>query len=167
MTKSELKKILRYDPETGIFIWLVSRSCKRNIGDIAGHKNKNGYVKINIKGTLYYAHRLAFLYMTGKYPSEDVDHIDGDKHNNRWSNLRSATRSQNICNRGPTSKNSTGFKGVTFDKRRNKFIASGTINKKTRHLGRFDTPQEAYMAYTNFVRKAHGEYFYETNKKEN
>jgi hypothetical protein len=98
ITQIELKELLSYDPETGIFKWLPRPRSSR-IKYEAGHKMTNGYITIRIKNKQYLAHRLAFLYMTGKFPDKCVDHIDRVRDNNRWDNLREVTPQENSFNR--------------------------------------------------------------------
>jgi len=99
LTQAKLRDILWYDPETGVFIWL--RPPKHNsklLGKPAGNTRPDGYTTIRINGEAYYAHRLAFLYMTGQWPEPETDHIDRNPFNDRWSNLREATSSLNKYN---------------------------------------------------------------------
>lgn len=97
LSQEYLKSILHYDPETGILSWKVDRR-RVKIGQIAGYLCL-GYVAIGIDGKLYKGHRLAWLYMTGEWPKDEIDHINRTKHDNRWVNLREATKEQNCDNR--------------------------------------------------------------------
>jgi hypothetical protein len=115
-----------------------------------------GYVLVGVDGPQYLAHRLAWLYMTGAWPDAEVDHIDGNRANNAWSNLRLASRSQNIANSGLRVTNTTGFKGVF--KARKKFNAKITVNYKSVNLGNFDTKEEASAAYKRAAQAAFGEF---------
>lgn len=115
LTQERLKYLLTYNPDTGDFIWNMSRSWLAKKGDKAGFLNY-GYKYIRVDKLIMACHRLAFLYVEGKMPPNDVDHINGIKDDNRWLNLRKATKSQNLCNRGIPINNSTGFKGVTINK---------------------------------------------------
>lgn len=135
LTQELLRSLLRYEPETGKFFWLKSGTGKRR--PEAGNFSR-GYVRIGIHGKLYYAHRLAFLYMTGRMP-DLVDHKDGDESNCRWDNLRESTHADN-------GKNSS-HRGFHKASRGNKFVAQMTTNYKTESLGTFDTPEEARAAY--------------------
>lgn len=149
ITQDELKKQLHYDSETGVFTWLISNSPRVKIGDIAGFfdKYKYGYIFIRINKKLYRAHRLAFLYMEGKFPPKDVDHIDRVRHNNIWNNLRKATRLENMQNISLSSRNTSGYLGVSFDKKRNKFISQIKINGNIKYIGRFETAIQAHIKY--------------------
>jgi len=156
LSQDELKKLLHYDPETGIFTRLTN--CPRSNfkkGDIAGFAFE-GYIIVNIIGKTYSAHRLAFLYMTGRFPKIDTDHIDTNGINNKWSNLREATKSENGQNLIKAKKNnlSTGILGVYI--RKDGFIYSKIkINRKQHHLGYFNSVEEASAAYIKAKRELH------------
>lgn len=117
LTQRRLRALLRYDPATGIFINKVDRAARSPAGSVAGSANAQGRVYIKVGDKLYQAHRLAFLYMTGRWPRGMVDHRDTDPSNNRWGNLRDATRSQNGMNRGAPASSATGIKGVCWHKK--------------------------------------------------
>ena len=157
LTAERLRELLRYDPETGIFTAAVARA-NLNAGDIAGCPNAGGYIHIRIDYARYGAHRLAWLWMTGAWPNEKIDHINGDKADNRWCNLREATSAQNCWNRQKASNNTSGFKGVHWHKAHGRWVARIMIDGKRRHLGAFDTPEEAYAAYCNAARRDHCEF---------
>lgn len=156
ISQSKLKKYLHYDPDTGIFTKKIYRP-----GTIAGCKDDRGYILIGVDYKSYRGHRLAFLYMTGKMP-EQVDHIDRDKSNNRWSNLRIATNSQNHINKEKQKNNTSGFKGVGFQKNRKHLKTPWRVrikvNKKEIYLGHFSTPEKAALAYNEAAIKYFGEY---------
>lgn len=168
LTQEKLKSVLKYDKETGVFSWLITRPNipKIKIGTPAGYLNPNGYIYIRISGKYYKAHRLAFLYETGKMPINDVDHIDGIKNNNAFLNLRNATRIENSRNRSFQSNNTTGFKGVTFCKYHKKYKAYCSINGVKKSLGYFSTPEEASEAYEKYASSNFGEFYKEISKKE-
>lgn len=132
MTRDELKQILSYDPETGVFTWIKSMPPRGRVGQIAGNSNGNGYIRMSVRGKKYYAHRLAFLYMTGENP-EVIDHIDGNPLNNKWSNLRNCDQVTNIANQ-------KGKSGVR--QRYGRWYARFSNT----HLGVFDTEAEAIAA---------------------
>src|SRR4051812_10516942 len=111
LTQERLKELLSYDPLTGVFLWLEDRGGKR-AGDVAGCE-KRVYTLISVDDQIYRAHHLAWLYMTGEWPDPFVDHRDLNKHNNIWTNLREATKSQNQANIGLIKSNKSGFKGVS------------------------------------------------------
>lgn len=127
-------------------------------GMVAGsiHK-KQGYRFIGIERRHYKAARLAWLWMTGEWPSHDVDHRNRDRADDRWENLRHATRSQNGCNRG-LSRNTSGFKGVSWDKSRGRWFVSICVGGKQKNLGRFDCVEDAIAARNAAAERLHGEF---------
>jgi len=147
-TQSQLKELLNYDPNSGVLTWKVSRR-RTKAGAIAGSLRRNGYVELCISGKMYQAHRLAWLCMTGDWPEKsfDIDHIDMVRSNNSWNNLRLATRSQNKNNSPKHRDNTSGYKGVYFEKSSGKWKAQIMVNYKNKNLGRFPTKQDAYAAY--------------------
>lgn len=153
LTQSELKHKLHYNPLSGVFTWLVSAK-KVKYGDAAGTLDKDGYTVIRIAGRGYKAHRLAFLYMTGDFPVNTVDHKDKRPSNNAWENLRNATHSQNSCNRD--SKSKSGHKGVYW--LAGKWMASVTINKKLKYLGVFSDIEVAATVANNARIQLHGDF---------
>lgn len=132
LTQESLKEMLHYNPDTGVFTWI-----KRQGGNIAGTKRQGEYVRIYISGKYYFAHRLAYLYMDGKPPKNDVDHIDHAKGNNRWSNLREVTHSENLRNASTRKTNTSGFNGVCWHKACEKWTASIMFEGKRVNLGYF------------------------------
>jgi hypothetical protein len=157
LTHDRLRKILHYDPITGNFTWLANKS-NRNAGKIAGSVTDNGYRLIKINGRNYLGHRLAWLYMTGEWPKEMVDHKDRIKFNNVWTNLREATRSQNQANAGLPSTNCSGIKGVHWDKKDKKWRAQIGVKGKKINLGGFDTPEPAHAAYVFAANEYFGDF---------
>lgn len=151
LTASRLRELLHYDPETGVFTWRVrwGSACP---GDIAARihipgDRKRGYGYIAVDGVRYSANRLAWLYMTGKWPSMMVDHADGDPGNDRFTNLREATATQNLMNMRIRRDNTSGFKGVNFHGEKGRWRAYIQHAGRRQHLGYFDTAQEAHKAY--------------------
>jgi hypothetical protein len=157
ITHEQVLKALDYDPETGIFFWKVSR-CGVRKGSVAGCKNKEGYWKIGIGGTVVLAHRLAFFYMTGAWPDKDIDHKNCDKLDNRWNNIREATRAQNVCNTGLKANNTSGYKGVIWSAVHNKYVARITVKKIRKTIGYFSNIEDAAQAYKNASTMLHGEF---------
>lgn len=154
LTQERLKQILHYDPETGVFTRILAISRKSKVGDIVGTPNAHGHLVINIAGKIRYAHRLAWLYMTGSFPINSIDHINGVKTDNRFCNLRDVTHTVNCQNhRAPQSSNSHGYMGCTRDKKR--WTSSICVNGNRIRLGMFDTPEEAEAAYLNAKRIHH------------
>lgn len=155
LTAARLRHLLAYDQHTGIFTRLVQTTPAVQIGDVAGTLTRNGYVQISVDGTFYYAHRLAWFYMTGKWPAEDIDHMDGMRANNQFANLRSATRQVNAQNKRRASSNSkAGLLGVSHTTNGKPFARIGNDGKQT-FLGVFDSAQEAHAAYVSAKRQLH------------
>jgi hypothetical protein len=147
----ELIKLLRYDPDTGLFYWLVTGA--RNIaGQQAGHTNTDdNYVRIGLGGYVYRAHQLAWFYMTGEWV-DGIDHEDGVTNNNRWLNLREANQFQNSGNAKLSKANKSGYKGVIAKEGRH------TAACCRKYLGSFSTAEEAALAYDEEARKIFGEF---------
>lgn len=159
ITQAELKELMYYDPETGVFVWRVSKSKRVKVGSVAGTLQNKGYIHIKINGRKYLAHRLAFLYMTGTFPEHQIDHQNGIRADNRWNNLREATNSDNQRNSGKQANNTSGYKGVAWNKQAGKWYAQCGVNGKDYHIGSFTTANEAHAAYCAFAAKYHGEFF--------
>lgn len=157
LTAERLRELLDYAPEAGIFIWRVSRG-KAVAGAKAGTRSSNGYLHIGVDGRAYRAHRLAWLYVTGSWPIDQIDHINLIRTDNHWANLREATRSQNYANRRPYVTNKSGHKGVSWFKRDGRWRAAIVVNRKCTHLGLFDTREEAHAAYVAAAKFYFGEF---------
>jgi len=138
LTQSYLKSILNYDPDTGAFNWLSTGKGKR-LNLLCGKSDRFGYQIIGIQRKYYKAHRLAFLYMTGDFPLYQVDHIDGDRANNSWGNLRDVTQSENQRNTIVRRKSSSGIPNVTWNKNAGKW----RVAICGKHYGSFDDRFEA------------------------
>ncbi|MDI1360639.1 HNH endonuclease [Methylotenera sp.] len=158
MTQLELKKLLAYDPLTGHFTWLVSNNWSIKVGSNAGFISQEGYVVIKMFGIKYKGHRLAWLYMTGEFPKEDTDHINGVRSDNKFLNLREASREQNLRNTGKYKTNTSGFKGVSLVTKSKKWLAQATFKGQKKFLGLFKTPEEASESYQKFVNSNHGDF---------
>jgi hypothetical protein len=143
----ELRALLDYDPETGVFTWRVKTNSRAMRGSNAGTVGHDGRVTIRIRNRRYRAHRLAWLYVHGEWPTQEIDHINGDPGDNRIANLRVATRAQNLSNRPRQCNNKSGHKGVYLDRRRGKWQAQMMICGKSKHLGSFDAIEDAAAAY--------------------
>jgi len=157
ITINRIKELLLYDHETGIFRWKVMRGGSLP-GSIAGSLTWNGYHHIMIDGKNYRAHRLAWLYIYGEWPTIDIDHVDGDRTNNKIENLRLALRSQNNINSGPPKNNTSGIRGVYWNKKAGKFTASIGVNGKSIYLGLFSSIEEALDARISAEIKYYGEF---------
>ena len=154
ITAEQLREILDYNMETGIFIWKISPSKAVKAGDVAGNIDKRGYSTLGIRGEIYRTHRLAWLYVTGSWPTGMIDHINGIKADNRLVNLRDVGAGGNSENvRKPNKRNKSGFMGVIWYQ--NKWRASITVNRKTIRIGDYATPEEAHQAYLNAKRMFH------------
>ena len=139
-----IKEYIHYNPDTGQFVNLVDRNSRSRKGDVLGYVQSSGYIYLRFGGKVQRAHRLAWFYMTGEWPDFDIDHIDGDRTNNKFSNLRKATRQENTRNtkyRGGIS----GYKGVHPSLR--KWRARIRVDGKQVDLGTFDDKIEAAKAY--------------------
>jgi len=141
VTQALLKELFIYNPDTGLFIRRKQvRGPNGRIGNIAGHKDKsNGYVKIGVNGKSYKAHRLVWLYMYGKFPSNQLDHINHNRSDNRLSNLREVSMAENLKNKKFYSCSKHGFNGVIFQPTRNTWYARISVNGKLIHIGRYRT----------------------------
>ena len=156
-TADEVHSRLDYDPGTGLFRWKVCHH-KSRAGTIAGHPSNEGYIVIKFGKHIYRAHRLAWFYVYGQWPNNQIDHIDGDKSNNQIANLREATNAQNMCNKRAHRDNPSGLKGVTFHKLSGKWGAQIMVNYRKIWLGVFDDKLTAHAAYTEAAKKYHGDF---------
>jgi hypothetical protein len=148
LSQSRLKEVLSYCPDTGVFTWIKPKPQKcYMVGRVAGCVSHQGYVLIRVGGVLRQAHRLAWLYVYGAWPEDEVDHANGNRADNRISNLRGCSRSENTQNIATPRNNTTGRLGVTWNVERNKYIAQIAINRVHKSLGGFDDPDEAHKAY--------------------
>lgn len=145
LTNHRATELLRYEPDSGHLYWRSSGTGKRTDRP-AGTVAPEGYIKIRVDGRLYRAHRLAWLMTTGRWPANEIDHLNGNKADNRWANLRDVDHHTNVMNRQLTSRsNSTGLTGVYPKNKR--FVAILCRNGKSAYLGTFDTASEAHQAY--------------------
>ena len=150
-----LMEHLRYDPETGLFWWRL-RAPKRKLNRSVGGVTKKGHVVIRCFDLYLRANRLAWLFMTGEWPSRQVDHKNRNPSDNRWSNLRLATNGQNRANSTTNKNNRARLKGVSWHARSGRYQAqiSG------RYIGLFRTPEQAHAAYVRAAKKQFGEFFH-------
>jgi len=148
LTQEKLKSILSYDPVLGNFKWLVDRGSRAQKGTCAGCDGQR-YATVGIDGVNYKTHKLAWLYMTGAFPENEIDHINGDGFDNRWVNLRAATRKENMENTSLFSSNTSGHRGVTWYKRNMKWGATAFHNGKRYFAGLFETQDDAAKAAKN------------------
>lgn len=161
VTHEEILHLLDYDPETGIFVWKnPSKYQPKQKGCVAGRIDSGGYRQIAIDNLRYNAARLAWFYVNGAWPSDLVDHINGNRDDNRIENLRECCHAENAKNRKMRCDNGTGFKGVTQQDYKGKASFRATIqsNGEQIHLGMFDTAEEAHAAYAAASQRHHGEF---------
>lgn len=158
LTQTELKSLVSYDTNTGFFTWINNNRPHVVAGDIAGCLHSSGYIHIGILGKIYKAHRLAFLYMTGAFPKDFVDHMNDVKNDNKWDNLRTCTKSQNEACKSIGKSNPSGYKGVSWCKKDKKFRAFAKFNGKQISLGYYDCKHEAAKAYNRKSIELHGEF---------
>jgi hypothetical protein len=151
-----LRELLEYEESTGLWSWRVAVSpiiCAR---DYAGYVRSDGRRVIVIDGNLYLAANLAWFYMTGEWPSEDVDHKNRIKSDDKWTNLRLSTKSQSVANRNMMKNNTSGFPGVT--KKKNRWVARVQQHGIMYQIGSFLTPETAFEAYKKEHVKRFGEF---------
>ena len=160
ITQCELKELLDYNPDTGVFTWKKTVSNRTVVGSVAGNQDYNLYRRLTINGQRYMEHRLAYLYMTGNFPKNEMDHINHIPDDNRWANLRDATASQNCGNMRKYKTNTSGYKGVYKQKRTDKWYSQIKHNKKMIYIGTYSTPQEASEAYKKKAIELNGEFAY-------
>ena len=155
ISHAELRERIRYEPETGKFFWLINHSAKAKVGQELGSWDLYGYKTVRIYKRSYKLHRLAWFYMTGEWPKGDIDHINGVRCDNKWSNLRDVSRKSNLENslRIGSHKKSELPRGVSIA--RDKFSAKISHNNKPIHLGTYWTPEEAGAAYMAAKRLLH------------
>lgn len=155
LTHRTLRNMLRYYPTSGRFVWRVSRGRIKH-GAEAGTKTWNDYIKIGIMGRDYMAHVLAWFYMTGEFPIDQIDHQDQNKSNNRWKNLRLASAAKNGANRGPNKNNRYGVKGVYWSEKKHKWCAFIMVSGKSMSLGSHERISDAKRAYMTAARRYFG-----------
>jgi hypothetical protein len=155
MTAEDLRKVLEYNPISGIFVWIKKISKKIVLGSRAGTISDAGYRIISIEGKKYREHRLAYLYMTGHWPERDIDHKDRNRANNKWNNLRNASRSQNGINSMRSNESIYG-RGVYLKDGR--FVSHCRVDGEYHHIGSFDTAEAAKVAYEEYTKENHNEF---------
>lgn len=170
MNSLDLQDVIAYEPLTGVLRWKSRpishfknlRSCNTwnatYAGKQAGTLDRHGYIAINFQGKLNRAHRIAWYLMTGEWPKSFMDHKNGIRNDNRWDNLRQATRAQNNCNKSIRSNNTSGALGISRHPDNGRWRAQICIGGKRRHLGYFITLQEAQEARSQAEMEEHGEF---------
>ena len=156
ITQERLMELLHYDQITGVFTRKVQTCSRVKIGMVAGCADRHGHLLCHLDGKRYSMHRLAWLYMTGSFPDGEIDHISGEKSDNRFSNLRDVNRATNMQNIvRASSNNKTGLLGVVANKKLGNFMARIRVDGRNMHLGTFKTADDAHIAYLNAKRKFH------------
>ena len=166
LSAERLRSFLSYNKETGIFVWkqrpeheFTDRTWNtRFAGKRAGTLRPDGRIAIRLNCVGHLASRLAWLYVTGSWPTSEVDHRDCIKSNDRWDNLRLATTSQNGANTHKRRNNTSGYKGVTWARRQKKWQAQIAVRGKHLYLGQFDSAKAAADAYATAASQYHGEF---------
>lgn len=149
-----------YDFETGLMKWIkkTSKHSHVKVGEAVGRLDSKGYRQMQFMGTNYLNHRVAWFLHTGEQPPEQIDHVDTDPTNNRFSNFRAADYAGNVHNRGKSSTNTSGYKGVNWNKGAGKWLAAIQSNHTRHHLGLFNNPEEAHQAYCKAADELHKEF---------
>lgn len=157
VTSDRLRSMLLYCPESGHFTWLnPGRANPRLVGARAGGVNSEGYWKISVGGKNYLAHRLVFLFVLGRWPVGVLDHINGDRTDNRFLNLRESSDALNAQNRRKArTGNTSGYLGVSWNSRRGQWVAQIQVDGKKKGLGYFDDPAVAHSVYLTAKRATH------------
>ena len=154
----ELKEIVHYDPETGIMKWAKLLNARAPIGKECGRTMTRGYRAFIVRRKTIYTHRAAWAYVNGSWPKNTIDHINGNKSDNRISNLREATSGENNRNSKTPKSNTSGVKGVSWNSKHQRWRARVGINKKDIHVGEFLTIQQAENAIIEMRKTLHGEF---------
>ncbi len=155
LTAERARYLFNYDPNTGIFTWKNCKHKYRNGTRACGSVASHGYPQI-YAGTVYLAHRVAWLYMTGHWPDSTIDHANGIRTDNRWSNLRLATQTQQNANMATRADNKSGFKGVSRNRGNKKWRARIAVEGKQLLIGVFDCPVTAHAAYVRAASELYG-----------
>jgi hypothetical protein len=153
-----LHELFVYDPDTGILTNRATRSSRARIGDETGWRDVHGYRRVMVDGSRLYVHRIAFAMTFGRWPENEVDHQNGDRIDNRISNLREATHSENLKNTSFQINNKSGRKGVHWDAERRRWLAQIMVGGKHMHLGRFRDLDAASEAYESAAKLHFGDF---------
>jgi len=154
LTAALAREFFAYDPDTGVLRWRIKPCVRMNAGDVAGAVNSDGYLQVAFRGSRHPIHRVIWLYWHGHWPTGLIDHINGDRRDNRIANLRDVNAAMNQHNRRHLAKNNTsGFTGVR--RFQNLWRATIWLGKKPHFLGYFKTAEEAHAAYIRAKRELH------------
>jgi len=153
LTAEEARRLFDYDPDTGRLIWRVTLCNRAVSGRVASTKNDSGYLMVKVQGRAYRQHRVAWLIMTGSWPAEEIDHINGDRSDNRLCNLREATRVQNAQNTARPRNATNDRRGVIWHKRAKKWVAQISVDGITRYLGTYSDLEQASQVYQDEAKK--------------
>lgn len=152
----DVRELFDYDRKTGCLTWRVRKRNSIHIGDVAGSADAHGYICVMIDGRSHKAHRLIWLWLHGKWPTTQIDHINGNRSDNREANLRLADNFQNSANRLRQKNNTSGYKGVSLHRKTGKWQASVRLGGELKYLGLFASASEAHAAYVRATRQYHG-----------
>lgn len=157
LSAARVRQLFDYDPKNGALTWAVDRSRLAKKGTVAGSVYSNGYRVVGVDQTYYLVHRLVWVHHYGEPPKLNVDHINGDRLDNRIANLRDVSKSKNAQNQRKChgDKKSCDLIGATWDKSNKNWKAQLVLNRKTVYIGRFKTPEDAHAAYLEAKRKLH------------
>jgi hypothetical protein len=158
ITKSELKELLNYDKDTGIFTWKKRTSNRLKVGSVAGNNNNSGYIELKVTGIRFLAHRLAWLYEHGELPKL-IDHINGNRSDNRICNLRPASYAENVYNSKIRSDNKSGVRCVSWNNRSNKWEVRIKLNGKLRNFGSYKDLTLATIVADKIRQEHHNEFY--------
>jgi hypothetical protein len=153
-----LRAVVAYDHSTGQVVWIARSGKKSRIGQPVGSAHSQGYREASILGHRLFVHRVVWALMTGAWPVGLIDHINGDRADNRWSNLRLATPQMNSANMRRRPNNRSGFKGVVRGRNGEKWLAFIHVSGKTQYLGTHKTPEEAHQTYLEAAKRHFGDF---------
>jgi hypothetical protein len=165
VTQHRLKEVLDYNFDTGVFTWKKKTSKKIVVGQVAGCLDGQGYIMIKVDGKIYKAHRLAWLYVNGAFPSRQIDHINRVKADNRICNLREALPWENQQNHPMHSSNTSGVVGVNWSRHAKKWRAQIKHNGRNLHLGYYENMEDAIVARAMAKAKYHTFHPEDSNEK--
>lgn len=157
VSAEEIRQAFLYDPDTGDFIRRERTASRAPAGVVVGNNNSGGYLQIRYNSMRFLAHRLAWMYVTGEWPVRVIDHINGNREDNRFKNLRDVSQQTNSENlRLPQGRTTSRLLGVHIQRRKTvRYLAQIVTSGKLKHLGSFDTPEEAHAAYIEAKRRLH------------